>query len=88
MKIRYFASIAASVGVDEETVPVGETVTLADVAAGIAERYPNAAADNVKSPRELLPSCSYLVNGKAARGLEKLVTDADTVDVLPRFAGG
>ena len=36
----------------------------------------------------VLPQCSYLVDGLAPSDVHQNIGDGSTVDVLPRFAGG
>lgn len=78
--VRYFAAARAAAGVDDEHVdlPIGTTVgelveTLAARDAGLAK---------------VLARCSYLRDGIAVRNLDTALDNAQTIDVLPPFAGG
>ncbi|NMD58581.1 MoaD/ThiS family protein [Tsukamurella conjunctivitidis] len=79
MLIRYFAAARAAAGVSEETVPVPEDATVADVAALLAARHPGL--DRV------LTRCSFLLDEVAVRDVDAPATGA-MLDVLPPFAGG
>ena len=76
--VRYFAAAAEAAGRDEETVSaasVGEVLTVVSAAHG-------AALERV------LARCSFLVAGRRIEDPATSLTDADTLDVLPPFAGG
>lgn len=79
MLIRYFAAARAAAGVSEETVPVPDDATVADVAALLAARHPGL--DRV------LTRCSFLLDEVAVRDVDAPATGA-MLDVLPPFAGG
>jgi len=77
--VRLFAAAKAAAGVDQTTV---EAQTLADVERELREQFPGLAA--------VLPRCSFLLNETAVHGEPQVITmtEGDTVDVLPPFAGG
>ena len=80
MTIRYFAAARAAAGFDDEIVGVAPGTTVAALLHSLGERNPELA--------KVLSRCSYLCDGIAVRDLGMTVGDAQTVDVLPPFAGG
>jgi molybdopterin converting factor small subunit len=78
--IRYFAAARAAAGFDDEIVGVAPGTTVATLVQNLAERSPELA--------RVLSRCSYLCDGIAVRDLGMTLSDAQTVDVLPPFAGG
>jgi sulfur-carrier protein len=78
--IRYFAAARAATGFDDEIVGVAPGTTVAALLHSLGERNPELA--------KVLSRCSYLCDGIAVRDLGMTVGDAQTVDVLPPFAGG
>ena len=80
MTIRYFAAARAAAGFDDEIVGVAPGTSVAALLHSLGERNPELA--------KVLSRCSYLCDGIAVRDLGMTVGDAQTVDVLPPFAGG
>ncbi|OBI73086.1 molybdopterin synthase sulfur carrier subunit [Mycobacterium sp. E740] len=78
--VRYFAAARAAAGNDEETIRLRPGTTLAELVAGLAERDEDLA--------KVLKRCSFLCDGVAVRDDRTALSDAQTVDVLPPFAGG
>ncbi|HET7665696.1 MAG TPA: MoaD/ThiS family protein [Mycobacterium sp.] len=78
--VRYFAAARAAAGFDDEIVGVAPGTTLGALVQSLGER--NAALAKV------LSRCSYLCDGIAVRDLGLTLRDAQTVDVLPPYAGG
>ncbi len=78
--VRYFAAARAAAGVDDETVGLPAGTTVGALVGGLAERDGELA--------KVLTRCSYLCDGIAVRDLDMTLRDAQTVDVLPPFAGG
>ena len=78
--IRYFAAARAAAGNDEETIRLIPGTTVADLVARLGERDAKLA--------KVLLRCSFLCDGVAVRDLQTALGDAQTVDVLPPFAGG
>ncbi|MGE2721135.1 MoaD/ThiS family protein [Mycolicibacterium celeriflavum] len=78
--VRYFAAARAAAGNDEETIRVRPGTTLAELVAELAGRDENLA--------KVLKRCSFLCDGVAVRDEAVALGDAQTVDVLPPFAGG
>jgi molybdopterin synthase sulfur carrier subunit len=79
--LRFFASARAAAGVDEQRVllPAGATI---DDALGYVTGAPGQPIDRV------LARCSFLVNTIATTDRGTALSDGDTVDVMPPFAGG
>ncbi len=77
--IRLFAAARAAAGVSELQ---GQPGTLRSVLDALTAEHPALA--------EVLPRCSFLVNGTATHGdpAEVVVEEGVEVDVLPPFAGG
>ena len=80
IRIRYFAAAAHAGGVEEEQRDRRPNDTIATLLARAVAERPGLAA--------VLPRCSYLLDAIAAADDERVVGDADILDVLPPFAGG
>ena len=80
MTIRYFAAARAAAGFDDEIVGVAPGTTVGALLDSLGGRDPELA--------KVLSRCSYLCDGIAVRDLGMTVGDAQTIDVLPPFAGG
>jgi molybdopterin synthase sulfur carrier subunit len=78
--VRYFAAARAAAGFDDEIIGVVPGTTVGALVRSLRERDPELA--------KVLSRCSYLCDGIAVRDLEMTLRDAQTVDVLPPFAGG
>ena len=78
--MRYFAAARAAAGVDDEAVDVDEAATVADLVEVLRARGPELA--------RVLARCSYLRDGIAVRDITTPLAPAQTIDVLPPFAGG
>jgi molybdopterin synthase sulfur carrier subunit len=78
--VRYFAAARAAVGLDDEIIGITPGTTLAALVRGLADRDPAMV--------KVLSRCSYLCDGIAVRDLAMTLSDAQTIDVLPPFAGG
>ena len=75
--VRLFGAARACVGLPEITIPAK---SLHEVRNHLTTTYPSIAPVLVK--------CSYLVNEVSQRDMDTPLGNADTVDVLPPFAGG
>ncbi|KUI04665.1 molybdopterin synthase sulfur carrier subunit [Mycolicibacterium acapulense] len=80
VNVRYFAAARAAAGNDEETIRLRLGTTLAELVGQLSERDENLA--------KVLKRCSFLTDGIAVRDDAVALRDAQTVDVLPPFAGG
>ncbi|WP_145744977.1 MoaD/ThiS family protein [Saccharopolyspora dendranthemae] len=85
VRVRYFAGARAAAGLPEETVtlnrPGGSAPTVSDaIAAALNGRGEKLA--------EVLPACSFLLDGVAVRDRSTPISEDATLDVLPPFAGG
>jgi sulfur-carrier protein len=78
--VRYFAAARAAAGFDDEVVGVAPGTTAGALLHSLGERDPELA--------KVLSRCSYLCDGIALRDLGMTLGDAQTIDVLPPFAGG
>lgn len=78
--VRYFAAARAAAGLEDETIEVPVGTTLADLVDALKARDSQLST--------VLARCSYLRDGVAVRDMKSALTDAQTVDVLPPFAGG
>jgi molybdopterin synthase sulfur carrier subunit len=78
--VRYFAAARAAAGFDDEIIGVAPGTTVAALLHSVGERDPELA--------KVLSRCAYLCDGIAVRDLGMTLGDAQTVDVLPPFAGG
>jgi sulfur-carrier protein len=82
--IRYFAAAKAAVGrAAESRDAAGRTIgqLLDDVAA-------SASGPSAAEAAAVLARCSFILNRSATTDRSRLLTDGDTLDVLPPFAGG
>jgi molybdopterin synthase sulfur carrier subunit len=78
--VRYFAAARAVAGFDDEIIGLAPGTTVGALVQTLSERDPELA--------KVLSRCSFLCDGIAVRDLEMTLGDAQTVDVLPPFAGG
>ncbi|MGE2723636.1 MoaD/ThiS family protein [Mycolicibacterium pulveris] len=78
--VRYFAAARAAAGNDEETIRIEPGTTVADLVDRLGARDAKLA--------KVLLRCTFLCDGIAVRDKETVLRDAQTVDVLPPFAGG
>ena len=78
--VRYFAAAKAATGIETETLQLNEGVTVRDLVNSIGTRGADVA--------KVLARCSFLRNGVAVRDLDTALDTAETLDVLPPFAGG
>lgn len=78
--VRFFAAARAAAGTGEQSVPLTAGATVADLAEQLTGWGPELA--------RVLRRCSYLVDGVAVRDHTAALANAQTVDVLPPFAGG
>ena len=78
--VRYFAAARAAAGFDDEIIALAPGTTVDWLVNSLSERDPALA--------KVLSRCSYLCDGIAVRDLGMTLGDAQTVDVLPPFAGG
>ncbi|OBJ45451.1 molybdopterin synthase sulfur carrier subunit [Mycolicibacterium mucogenicum] len=78
--VRYFAAAKAATGIETETLQLNEGVTVRDLVNSIGTRGADVA--------KVLSRCSFLRDGIAVRDLDTALATAETLDVLPPFAGG
>jgi sulfur-carrier protein len=78
--VRYFAAARAAAGNEEETIRLRPQTTLAQLVGELSGRDPQLA--------KVLQRCSFLCDGIAVRDSATVLRNAQTVDVLPPFAGG
>jgi len=78
--VRFFAAARAAAGHEVETIRLRPGTTV----AGLVEQLSERDADLAK----VLKRCSFLCDGVAVRDAEVALNNAQTVDVLPPFAGG
>ena len=76
--VRFFAAAADVIGVPERTLEVSSVGQLREL---ILSEYGLSAA-------RVVTRCSVLVAGVRAENDDIAISAADTVDVLPPFAGG
>jgi sulfur-carrier protein len=80
LTVRYFAAARAAAGPESEIVRVASGTTMAALVDALAERGPELA--------KVLKRCSFLCDGIAVRDDALALSDGQTIDVLPPFAGG
>ena len=78
--VRYFAAARAAAGTGTEMIDLPAGATLANLVAALQSRDAQLAT--------VLARCSYLCDGVAVRDREMPLNPAQTIDVLPPFAGG
>jgi molybdopterin synthase sulfur carrier subunit len=76
--VRFFAAARAAAGVSEQTV----------TAASVAECLDRVRELHGIALTQILPACSFLVDGQAVKDRHEQLADSATLDVLPPFAGG
>lgn len=77
--VRYWAGARDAAGVTQERVPATASTLIGEVLAEVSTRHPGI---NV-----ILPACSVLLDGLRVDP-SAAVGDAETVELLPPFAGG
>jgi sulfur-carrier protein len=80
LTVRYFAAARAAADTEVETLRVEPGTTLATLVDALAGRSAELA--------HVLRRCSYLCDGIAVRDTATRLSDGQTIDVLPPFAGG
>ena len=80
LTVRYFAAARAAADAETETVQIEPNTTVAALVDTLAARGPELA--------RVLRRCSFLVDGIAVRDDAAKLSDGQTIDVLPPFAGG
>jgi molybdopterin converting factor small subunit len=78
--VRFFAAARAAAGHEVETIRLRPGTTV----AGLVDELSARDADLAK----VLKRCSFLCDGVAVRDAETALENAQTIDVLPPFAGG
>jgi molybdopterin synthase sulfur carrier subunit len=81
MRVRYFAAAKAAAGTAQEDLAVHAGATVHDVLTVLGTRHGEELI-------RVLKACSFLLDGRAVRDREAVLTDGDELDVLPPFAGG
>lgn len=80
VEVRYFAAARAAAGTDDETLTIAAGTTVQALVDELASRTPELS--------RVLARCSFLCDGVAVRNPGMALANAQTVDVLPPFAGG
>jgi sulfur-carrier protein len=80
VRVRFFAAARAAAGHEEETIRIRPGTTIAELVDQLGDRNANLA--------KVLMRCSFLCDGVAVRDAGAALINAQTVDVLPPFAGG
>ncbi len=78
--VRYFAAARAAAGTEAETINLARGATVTELLDALKARDAGLA--------KVLLRCSYLCDGVAVRDTGMTLDDAQTIDVLPPFAGG
>lgn len=78
--MRFFAAARAAAGSEEETIRIRPGTTLSGLVTQLSDRDANLA--------KVLRRCSFLCDGVAVRDADVTLGNAQTIDVLPPFAGG
>lgn len=88
MQINFFAAARAAAGVPSLTVESAELTetTLEALSAYLVARCTGATPSG-QTLADILPQCTFLVDGVATSGAASL-QGVNRVDVLPPFAGG
>ena len=80
LTVRYFAAARAAAGTETETVRVAPGTSVAGLVETLVARGPELA--------KVLQRCSFLCDEIAVRDQAIELSDGQTIDVLPPFAGG
>ena len=78
--VRFFAAARAAAGNESETIRIRPGTTIAGLVDQLSARDENLA--------KVLKRCSFLRDGVAVRDAKMALANAQTIDVLPPFAGG
>ena len=78
--VRFFAAARAAAGNEEETIRIQPGTTISKLVDQLGDRDANLA--------KVLMRCSFLCDGVAVRNADMALNNAQTIDVLPPFAGG
>jgi sulfur-carrier protein len=78
--VRFFAAARAAAGNEEETIRIRQGTTISGLVDQLGDRDANLA--------KVLMRCSFLCDGVAVRDADMALINAQTIDVLPPFAGG
>jgi sulfur-carrier protein len=78
--VRFFAAARAAAGNESETIRIRPGTTIAGLVDQLSARDENLA--------KVLMRCSFLCDGIAVRDADVTLVNAQTIDVLPPFAGG
>jgi molybdopterin synthase sulfur carrier subunit len=78
--VRFFAAARAAAGNEEETIRIQPGTTISKLVDKLGDRDANLA--------KVLMRCSFLCDGVAVRDADMALNNAQTIDVLPPFAGG
>lgn len=79
--VRYFAGARAAAGLGSEQVVLSGAATIDDLLGRLTDLHGGRLAD-------VLPACSFLVDGRAVHSRAEVLPDGAEFDVLPPFAGG
>jgi molybdopterin converting factor small subunit len=82
--VRYFAAARAAAGRAEQGFTLEPGATLESLLDRIERELPETDGRS----RQVLARCSVLRNGESGASAATVLTDGDTVDLLPPFAGG
>ena len=80
LTVRYFAAARSAANAETETVRVAPGTTVAALVETLGARRPELAL--------VLRRCSFLCDGIAVRDDATTLSEGQTIDVLPPFAGG
>lgn len=78
--VRFFAAARAAAGIETEMIDLRPGTTIAELIDALKARDAGLS--------KVLARSSYLCDGIAVRDTATALSDAQTVDVLPPFAGG
>jgi molybdopterin synthase sulfur carrier subunit len=92
VKIRYFTTLRELAGRKEEEIKMKNGAHLSDLIEKITRKYGIQARDYLYDKNKKLdPSIYFLVNGKNVKifsGLDRKLTDGDTIAIIPPIGGG
>lgn len=81
VKVRYFAGARSASGIAAEAFDVPAGTTIAALLDQLTRRHGMRLA-------AVLPACSFLLDGRAVRDVDRVVPHQAELDILPPFAGG
>ncbi|WP_372699989.1 MoaD/ThiS family protein [Arthrobacter sp. JSM 101049] len=90
MKVRFFAAAAAAAGTTEVEVSLSDIEHDGGTLGSLLSHLPQVVPGGTSGPplQRVVSRSSFLVNETGARDRNRRLSEQDTIDILPPFAGG